>query len=257
MQSEDYQHLFELEDEFWWFAGMRQITAALLEPVLPADVARTVLDAGCGTGANVAWLRRYANGKEVVGLDLVADALMLGQSRLQRMAVQGSVTELPFPDSTFDVVTSFDVIVQLPGDGLDKRAVREMHRVLVPRGVAFVRTPAYQWMRSGHDIALETHRRYRLGELRALLEGAGFRVLRETYANTLLFPIAVLHRLLLKPLRLVQAGSDVTPLPAGLRWVNPIFRGVMRCEAAWLKSAHASLPAGLSAICVVQKPQRE
>lgn len=254
MRTEDYQDLFELEEEFWWFVGMRQITATLLEPVLRENGSQTVLDAGCGTGANVAWLRRHTS-EEVVGLDLAGEALILGRNRIQRLAVQGSVTELPFADSTFDVVTSFDVIVQLPDEGADKHAVNEMHRVLRPGGVAFVRVAAYQWMRSGHDLALGTHRRYRLSELRVLLEGAGFRVLRATYANTVLLPIAVLHRLVFKPMGLVQTGSDVTPLPPGVRWVNPIFKALLRCEAAWLKFARVPLPAGLSAICVVQKPR--
>ncbi|MGZ5435491.1 MAG: class I SAM-dependent methyltransferase [Pyrinomonadaceae bacterium] len=253
MRTEDYQYLFELEEEFWWFVGMRLITATLLDPILSGNVSRAVLDAGCGTGANVAWLKRYSSAKEVVGLDLVAEALTLGHHRIQRLAVQGSVTELPFADSTFDVVTSFDVIVQLPDEGADKKAVNEMHRVLRPGGVAFVRVAAYKWMRSGHDIALGTHRRYRLRELRVLLEGAGFQVLRATYANTLLLPIAVLHRLVFKPMGLVKTGSDVTPLPPGLRWVNAIFTGLLRCEAAWLKFARVPLPAGLSAICVVRK----
>lgn len=255
MRTEDYQDLFELEEEFWWFVGMRQITAALLDPILPDKVSRTVLDAGCGTGSNVRWLRRYAGAGEVIGLDLASDALKLSRRRIQRMPVQASITELPFADSTFDLVTSFDVIVQLPEEGADERAVREMYRVLAPGGVAFVRAAAYEWMRSGHDVALNTHRRYRLNELRCLLEGAGFRVIRATYANSFLLPIAALHRLVLKPLGLTQSGSDVSPLPAGLRWMNSILQGLLRCEAAWLKFSSMSLPAGLSAICIVQKPK--
>lgn len=254
MRTEDYQDLFELEEEFWWFVGMRQITAALLDPLLPENVSRRILDAGCGTGSNVRWLQRYTGAEQVVGMDLASDALKLARQRMQGLPVQASITDLPFPDSAFDLVTSFDVIVQLPQKGADERSVREMYRVLRPGGMAFVRGPAYQWMRSGHDVALSTHRRYSLKELKGLLEGAGFRVVRATYANSLLLPIAALHRLVLKPIGLAQSGSDVTPLPAGLGWMNPIFQALLRCEAAWLKLSHLPLPAGLSAICVVQKP---
>ena len=35
MQTEDYQYLYELEERFWWFAGMREVTASLLNPLLP------------------------------------------------------------------------------------------------------------------------------------------------------------------------------------------------------------------------------
>ncbi|HEX5704833.1 MAG TPA: class I SAM-dependent methyltransferase [Pyrinomonadaceae bacterium] len=252
MRTEDYQDLFELEEELWWFVGMRQITAAVLDPLLRENVSRIVLDAGCGTGGNVAWLRRYAGASEVVGMDLASDALKFARQRVQQLPVQASVTELPFPDATFDLVTSFDVIVQLPEEGADERAIREMYRVLTPGGIAFVRAAAYQWMRSGHDVALDTRRRYSLNELRALLEGTGFRVIRATYANSLLLPIAALHRLALKPIGLAPSGSDVSPLPSGLRWINPIFQTLLRCEAVWLKLF--PLPAGLSVICVVQKP---
>lgn len=255
MRTEDYQDLFELEEEFWWFVGMRQITGALLDAALPDEVSRTILDAGCGTGSNVRWLQRYAGAGEVVGLDLAADALKLARQRIQGILVQASVTGLPFPDSTFDLVTSFDVIVQLPDEGADQQAVAEMYRVLKPGGIGFVRGAAYQWMRSGHDIALGTHRRYRLSDLRGHLEGAGFRVIRATYANSILLPIAAVHRLLLKPTGLAKSGSDVSPLPSALRWINPIFRGLLRCETAWLKLSGLSLPAGLSAVCVVQRPR--
>jgi long-subunit acyl-CoA synthetase (AMP-forming) len=46
MQEEDYAYLYELEEEFWWFAGMRDVTAALLDPLCPdGEGARAALDA--------------------------------------------------------------------------------------------------------------------------------------------------------------------------------------------------------------------
>ncbi|MBA3320317.1 MAG: methyltransferase type 11, partial [Pyrinomonadaceae bacterium] len=49
MQEEDFAYLYALEESFWWFAGMREITAAVLDPVLPRSQDRLILDAGCGT----------------------------------------------------------------------------------------------------------------------------------------------------------------------------------------------------------------
>lgn len=254
MQKEDYEYLYALEESFWWFEGMREITARLLDPVLPpAQESRLILDAGCGTGGMLTWLARHAKGGEVVGVDLVITALSFCSERGHRLLAQASVTEMPFADATFDLVTSFDVLVQLPGEASDVQAMREMCRVLRPGGVAFVRAAAYNWMRSGHDEALGTQRRYQLCELTGKMEQAGFRILRATYANTLLLPVAVLRRLVLKRIGLADRGSDVKPLPGELRWLNRLLTGALRSEARLLER-HRKLPAGLSVICVAEKP---
>ena len=256
MRTEDFEYLYALEEGFWWFAGMREVTAALLDPVCPRGRRRAILDAGCGTGFNLAWLRRYADGGTVSGVDVSTDALRFCRARGHLDLARASATALPFADATFDLVTSFDVLVQLP-PGDDLLAAREMLRVLRPGGVAFVRVAAYRWMRSGHDEELNTQTRYSLGDLRGLLSGAGFDVLRATYANSLLLPAAIVRRHVLKRVGLADRGSDVKPLPPALRWLNGALASALDLEARWLRSTRLNLPAGLSAVCVVQKPDDE
>ncbi|MBA2340413.1 MAG: class I SAM-dependent methyltransferase, partial [Pyrinomonadaceae bacterium] len=115
MQTEDYAYLYALEEDFWWFAGMREVTAVLLDPVCPPGDDRFVLDAGCGTGGMLAWLERYAGRGKIVGIDLIHDALSFCRKRKHPHLAQASIVQLPFADSAFDLVTSFDVLVQLPG----------------------------------------------------------------------------------------------------------------------------------------------
>jgi ubiquinone/menaquinone biosynthesis C-methylase UbiE len=255
MQAEDYAYLYALEEDFWWFAGMREITAALLDPLFLPARDRLILDAGCGTGGMLAWLARYAGNGTIVGIDLVHTALEFCRKRENRFLAQASVTDLPFADSVFDLVTSFDVLVQLPGADADLRALREMFRVLRPGGIAFVRAAAYAWMRSGHDEALGTQRRYSLSELVAKMERAGLRVVRATYANSLLLPLAAVRRLALKRVGLADRGSDVKPLPPQLQWLNRALAATLRCEARRLKHPGSRLRAGLSAICLAEKPR--
>lgn len=257
MQTEDYEYLYRLEENFWWFAGMREITAAMLDPFLHPlghGGARVILDAGCGTGGNLEWLARYVGNGRVVGIDLMSAALGFCRKRNCERLVQASATDLPFADESFDLITSFDVLVQIPGRGADDRAMLEMFRVLKPGGVAFVRGAAYEWMKSGHDRALGTERRYGLDELREKLKRAGFEILRETYANSLLLPVAAIRRLLLKRLGLADEGSDVKPLPRNLQWVNRVMTKALLWEAKRLRGPDAKLPAGLSAICVARRP---
>ncbi len=254
MQAEDYKYLYELEENFWWFAGMRTIAGALLDQYCGANRNRRILDAGCGTGGNLNWLRRYAGSGEIYGIDLSVEALQFSRENGPGRLVRASVTDLPFDNSSFDLVTSFDVLVQLPTGGADVQAIREMYRVLRPGGIGFVRAAAFEWLRSGHDKALGTQKRYRLSELSSRLEQNGFVALRTTYANSLLLPAAAARRLILKRVGLADSGSDVKPLPGWLRPLNTIMRAPLQAEAVWLKTMRFNLPAGVSAICLMRKP---
>jgi SAM-dependent methyltransferase len=252
MHAKDFEDLYNTEEKLWWFAGMREISAALLDEFCRRDFEQ-MLDAGCGTGLNLEWLERYGKTAAISGLDVETHALHFCRARGSNPLVQASATDLPFPDDFFDLVTSFDVLVQLPGEKADEQAIAEMFRILKPGGVAFVRAAAYQWMFSGHDRAVNTQRRYSLSELSQKLEAAGFTVLRKTYANTLMFPAAVVRRLVLKKIGLADPDSDVKPFPPSLEWLNRILTRAMLLEAHFLKGKNRSLPFGLSAICVVRK----
>ncbi|HEX2572238.1 MAG TPA: class I SAM-dependent methyltransferase [Polyangia bacterium] len=87
-----------------------------------------VLEAGCGTGLI---LRRLAPvAARAVGVDLSAGMLRQAAAR-GLTVVQGSVTDLPFADASFDVVCSFKVLAHV--EHID-RAVHELSRVTRPGG---------------------------------------------------------------------------------------------------------------------------
>jgi ubiquinone/menaquinone biosynthesis C-methylase UbiE len=249
MQPQDYAYLYQLEENFWWFVGMREITNSLLTPNLSREGERRVLDAGCGTGGMMSWLTRYANRGEVMGIDLSPNALEFAH-RDHRNLSRASVAHLPFADASFDLVTSFDVLQHVPADQ-DARAINEIHRVLRPGGIAFLRVSAYQWMRSGHDDALDVKQRYNIGELSEVMRRAGFQIRRATYANTLLFPVAVCKRLLLSRAGLGHTESEVKPWSRGFQWMNGLLTIPLKVEAVVLNTLN--LPFGLSAICIGEK----
>jgi SAM-dependent methyltransferase len=256
MHARDYADLYTLEEDLWWFAGMRAIAAALLDPLCLPGRDRLILDAGCGTGANLGWLTRYAGAGRVVGVDLDSTALHFSRQRGHGRIAQASVIDLPFVDHAFDLLTSFDVLGHLTEANADELALREVRRVLRPGGIVFIRVAAYRWMRSDHDETLGTHRRYSLGELVDSIERADLRVVRATYANTLLLPIAAVRRLVLRRVGLAAGGSDVRPLPPRLRWLDRALAVALGAEARFLRHARATLRAGLSAICIAEAPRR-
>ncbi len=71
-------------------------------------------------------------------------------------------------------------------------------------------------------------------------------IVRSTYWNTLLFPLAVLRRKILRP---AAPASDVRPFPAP---VETAFNALMAVEHAWF-GAGGSLPIGNSVLTVARK----
>jgi ubiquinone/menaquinone biosynthesis C-methylase UbiE len=160
--------------------------------------------------------------------------------------VQAGVTALPFADGTFDCVSSFDVIYhQWVSD--DQSAVAEMARVLRPGGMLLIRVPALEMLRGAHDTAVMGKRRYTRTRLCRLLEGAGLETLRASYANAVLFPLALARRSLDRISG--RQGSDVGFLPPALEW---LFRTILAAEARLI--SRVSLPVGSSVVALARKP---
>jgi SAM-dependent methyltransferase len=242
---EEYARMYEAEETQWWYAGMRAISLSILGTEWRAGDAdaRRILDAGCGTGNNLAHLRRFGR---TVGVDLSVDALHLCRSRGVAAAL-GNLLTLPFADESFDAVTSFDVLYhRWVAD--DRVAVREIARVLRPNGLFLLRVPALKMLWGAHDEAVLSRHRYTTGEVRRLLEGEGLEILRLTYANTLLFPVIAVRRTLDRMLK--RHGSDVGFLPAPMEWA---FRNLLGVESRLVR--RLSLPIGASVFALARKPR--
>ena len=150
------------------------------------------------------------------GFDFSAEALKFLRLRGVANVLQASTTDIPFESASFDLVTSFDVLCQLPGEG-DQMALHEFHRVLKPGGMVYVRLPAYPWMFANHDRCSLTFQRYYRRTLVAKVERAGFRILKASYANFFLFPALAFKRLVLERLGVLSDSSDLRPIPARIK----------------------------------------
>src|ERR1700728_2483987 len=89
---------------------------------------RDVLECGCGTGLLLERIARFA--RTAKGIDLSPGMLELARGRGLDVR-EGSVTQLPFDDASFDVTCSFKVLAHVPEIG---KALAEMARVTRPGG---------------------------------------------------------------------------------------------------------------------------
>ena len=219
----------------WWYRALRANLLALLGRKVASPRA-LVLDAGCGTGGLLASLRQ--SGIAAVGLELDEGAARIARDKGACPVVVGSIAALPFADKSFDAVLSADVLCH---GGVDEAgSLAEMKRCLKAGGALLLNLPAYEWMLSDHDRAVDNVRRYTRGGLERLLRGAGFAEVSATYWNTLLWPLMAARRKLLPG----GAGSDVRPFP---RPVDFMFRMLTGLETWWLGCGW-SLPFGGSVL---------
>jgi SAM-dependent methyltransferase len=218
----------EAAAEGWWSRGRTEVIKSLLPP---PDGRKRVLDVGSGWGAVSS---RVGEWGEVTGVEPSAVAREEAESRGVQ-ALEGRAEELPVEDRSVDIAIASDVIEHVADDG---RAVAELARVLKPGGTALITVPAYPRLMSAHDRALGHHRRYTREALIGVVSGAGLKVSRVTYFNTVLFPLAVPGRLLRRS-SAARADSPRAPGP-----LDEIFFRIFRTERALLR--RFDLPFGLS-----------
>jgi ubiquinone/menaquinone biosynthesis C-methylase UbiE len=89
---------------------------------------RDILEAGCGTGLLLAEAARI--GRSALGLDLSHGMLTRARDRGLQV-VQGSLTQVPLPDASVDLVYSMKVLAHVPPI---REAIAELARVTRPGG---------------------------------------------------------------------------------------------------------------------------
>jgi SAM-dependent methyltransferase len=245
MQPKEYELMYRVEDSHWWYQGMASVVRNVIRKFCWRGKTLRILDAGCGTGANMRMLADYG---DVTGLDLSRHAVHLAHRRGQQNVMRASVMALPFADESFDMVTSFDILYFAGID--DDLAFREASRVLIPGGKMILRVPAFDWMRGVHDEKVSTGHRYTSNELSTKMRNNRLRVIFINYVNTILFPLILLKRLsekLLPP----QTDSDIA---IDLGPLNGLFRSCLMLESRVI--TRISFPFGVSILAVGEKPLR-
>ena len=127
-----FGHLFSLHPFFW-----------TLPQILKLEGDEKVLDVGCGLGRMTIAVAKRLNEGKVIGVDIWDKMEIPGNSPENAYANAeiegvrdkvefrtGNVLDLPFPDNSFDLVTSASVINNLHSLADKSKALKEIFRVL-------------------------------------------------------------------------------------------------------------------------------
>jgi SAM-dependent methyltransferase len=246
MEHAYYAEYRTIEERHWWFIGRRTVLLRVLGRCLNgAGGERRILDVGCGTGAMLQQLAAFGT---VDGLDADETAVRFCRERgLARVELLSS-DRLPKESGSFDLVTALDVLEHVDDD---RSLLLEVARVLRPDGAFLLTVPAYEALWGPQDEVSHHRRRYRAGQVRERVEGAGLRVVKLSYFNTLLFPPIAAVRLLRPrlPGKPRELQSDFTMTKPGR--VNDLLARVFAAEAALVE--RWNLPFGVSILALAVK----
>ena len=143
----------------------------------------TVLDAGCGGGRTVNKLAAMASTGKVFGIDFSAESVAVSKKtnaefiRAVRVEIrEASVSQLPFTDNFFDLITAVETHFWWPDPPND---VREITRTLKPGGTLILIAEIYRGSTSKIAELAEKHlpktgmKLMTVDQHRQLLEQAG------------------------------------------------------------------------------------
>jgi SAM-dependent methyltransferase len=185
MQSAQFQLHAQIEQRHWWFVARRQILTAVVNTVLPPAPDTTIVDVGCGTGANLAGL---ADQYECVGIDASSEAIRLAKDRFPRARfIHGfAPRDLgPIMDRARMVLLT-DVLEHVSDDF---SLFSELLAAARPGTFFLVTVPADLALWSEHDKAFGHYRRYDRERFEQIWRGLPVAQRFVSHFNSRLYPV--------------------------------------------------------------------
>jgi ubiquinone/menaquinone biosynthesis C-methylase UbiE len=136
---------------------------------------------------------------------IAVEPLKNGSDALRKsniFTLNSTLEKINLPAHSIHAVGLFDVLghAHHPAEML-----KEVHRVMQPKGHLLIAVPAYGWLFSDYDLSIRQIRRFSLKEIKKLIEDNGFEVSKARFAFAALVPLSIVFRLI--PYKLGRRSS--------------------------------------------------
>ena len=185
MQTAHFELHADIEERHWWFVGRRRILRAVVAKLLPPSRSTTVIDVGCGTGANLAYLaqriprhwNRHLGRRDPAGSKAIH----------RREFIEGYAPEdLGKRVDDARLITCMDVLEHVPDDFA---LFSSLVAALKPGAFLLITVPAEPRLWNRHDESYGHYRRYEARRLAQIWEGLPVEPLLVSHFNSRLYPV--------------------------------------------------------------------
>lgn len=255
MNVGEHERMALAAESHWWYRGLREaIVNAVRRYESPARPMENAIDAGCGTGENLRALQQVLPLKYAGGFDVSPLALNYAAEKCPGADLYLSdICRPQLHVAALDLVLSCDVL-SVPGFTKALPGLQMMTEALRPGGLFIVNLPAYSWLRSRHDAAVQQSYRFCAHNVRTLMSTLQLKIELLTYRVWTLFPAIVLYRM---PSAWCRQRNDAGPsdvsVPPSL-W-NRILTTLLHAENQAVEYG-VRFPWGSSVFVVARKPVR-
>jgi len=185
MQTEQFQLHAEIEERHWWFVARRRIVRRLVGRMLPPSPETTIVDVGCGTGANIV---AFSDEYRCVGIDTSEEAIRFARQRFP--GVQFLTGHAPGDLGPIVSETRLFLLMDVLEHVEDDFAMlSELLGAFRPESHLLITVPADASLWSEHDESFGHYRRYERERLERLWAGLPVSPLLVSYFNTRMYPL--------------------------------------------------------------------
>lgn len=183
----EYEKMAEAEVGHWWYKTLHHLVlTSIHKNTQGLDI--KILDAGCGTGGNLQYLRDngYKNG---CGFDLSSHAVSYCKSKGLDVN-EGDLLNIDeyYEPNSFDVIIACDNLYFLDREDIPS-FMFSCKKLLKKNGIIIVNLPALKAFRGTHDISVGIKERFAEADLENYFQISSLKLVTKTYWPFLLSPL--------------------------------------------------------------------
>ena len=201
--AEQQDDLFSIEDDSWWFNYRANCLISLIKKFVKGSC---VYDIGGGNGFTAAKIQQETALKCVI-VEPCYQACIHAKSRGIESIINTTVNDENFFDNSLENVLLLDVLEHIESD---RNFLYSLQRKMCRTGILVLTVPAFNCLWSSEDDSAGHFRRYRINDLKVMVEDSGFKILFCSYFFLFLFLPILFVRVLMENIGLLKKRDERT-----------------------------------------------